>query len=558
MYVPTMRNDPAEATAASHRLLQRAGFIRPGASGTFLVLPLAMRVIDKIVRLIDYEMSAVGAQKLSMPVLHSAELWKKTGRWESAGSELWRLQDRKGSDFCLAPTHEELFTELIADTVQTAADLPIALYQIGPKYRDEARPRYGLLRGREFLMKDAYSFHATEEDAVSYYREMEKAYVRLFKKLKRPFIRVEADGGAIGGSLTHEFQMLADVGEDVVLSCPNCGYAANEERAQGTVGSDVVVSAETSGDDVAMHAILVDSVPVGTLVCAKDRRPNPILLHDTIRREVRVEGGVTVEQILVDDSVSFLNSLNADAPLYIDATCDARFVTETATNACVVSPRGFFTFAEEGDTCGRCESDALVARRSIEVGQIFYLGDKYSTTLGATTKTADGVDLPMQMGCYGLGVSRILAALVEASTFSSSDGDDAAAAVGSNRKKRDRVRWPAVVCPYVVSIVTAGGKSKDTFRDVATDMALRAAEADVSLHGEVVLDDRWSAGLGTKLTESELIGYPFTVIVGRGYEERGAVEIRDAVNDVIVELPPADAVEYISLEYAKALGSDGE
>jgi len=538
MFVPTLREDPADATAASHRLLQRAGFIRPAASGTFLMLPLGMRVIDKLVRMIDEEMATVGAHKLSMPVLHPSSLWKKTGRWESSGSELWRLKDRKGAEFCLAPTHEELFTQLIADSVHSAADLPLALYQVGPKYRDEARPRFGLLRGREFLMKDAYSFHETEADALQYYREMEAAYRRFFNRLQRPIIQVEADGGGIGGSLTHEFQMLADVGEDIVLSCSDCGYASNEERAVGMTRNRTEHSVR--------HDIFNETQRVGILVCSGDRKPNPMLLQtalgdaaasDVASLRTRLVAEDTTENIVQDASAN-------GGSIFVDFD---RAVSISKLRDRQVSI-GHFTFAEEGDACGRCGDGTLSARFGIEVGQIFYLGNKYSSILGASTTKENGKREPMYMGCYGIGVSRILAALVDA-TVSKQNVQEA-----SKKSLDRRAVWPAACCPYVLSIVTAGGKkSVELFRTVATDMSLEAATYD-ALRGEIVLDDRWRAGLGTKLTESELVGYPFTVIVGRNYEAKGLVEVRDDLAGTTLELTPSEAIRYVDGKYREAIG----
>ena len=497
--------------------------MRPGASGTFMMLPMGMRIIDKLIGLIEEEMNVVGAEKLSMPVLHQKELWTKTGRWDSTGSELWRLKDRKGREFCLAPTHEEMFTKLIADSVRSDVELPISLYQIGPKYRDEARPRFGLLRGREFWMKDAYSFHSTEEDAIAYYHEMEQAYRRLFARLGRQTLQVEADSGGIGGSLTHEFQMLAqDVGEDVVLVCPNCEYAANEEQADSVRS----VNDDRSRSPIATHAVVVDDVRVGSLLCASDREPNLVRLRAALGSAADVETRTPIDDDDDDDGLERWPLL-VDDDVWADAQSDVE--------AFQAPLRGSFTLARAGDQCGRCESAPLETRRSIEVGQIFYLGEKYSSVFGATTGREDeGTLAPMFMGCYGIGISRILAALVESSP-------DAG-----------RPAWPAVVAPYVATIVTAGGKSADRFRDVATELS-QDAEKYRTLAGEVVLDDRWDAGLGMKLTESELIGYPFTVIVGKTFEKEGRVEIRDALTGETSAMEPRDAFEYVNREYERRI-----
>jgi prolyl-tRNA synthetase len=463
----------------------------------FIMLPLAVRVLDKIERIVDEEMESVGARKTIMPTLLSSEAWRKTGRWEDTGKELFRLKDRKDVDFCLAPTHEEIFTQLVAETIRSESELPLCLYQIGTKYRDEARPRFGLLRGREFVMKDAYSFHITESDALSYYREMESAYLRVFERLQRPIVQVEADGGTIGDSLTHEFQMLSSVGEDTILSCENCGYAANEERAERA-------SSSSRASDTTTHLIFTKNDAgernhVATLRCGSDREPNPLSINQVL-------GSNAVSNI--DDDLSIVQERdlksNEDVLMLLDDTCnddDGEGKT------------GQFTFSAEGDTCGKCQGAELKSSKGIEVGQIFYLGDKYSKTLGAVVGKKKQ---PMLMGCYGIGISRIMAALVDTSYRV------------DEKSKTETMVWPESVAPYVVNVITA--TKSETSRDAATDLCELLAESNHNLRGEIVLDDRWNARLGMKLTETELIGYPFTVIIGRKYENEGLVEIRDNTN----------------------------
>lgn len=492
--------------------------------------------MSKLTALVDKEMERVGAVKVSMPSLLSASPFRETGRWQSAGKEMWRVKDRKGSEFCLAPTHEEIFTTLAASTISSASELPLTLYQIGPKYRDEARPRFGLLRGREFLMKDAYSFHATEEDALRCYDEMDRAYRRIFERLGRPFVRVDADGGAIGDHTTHEFQMLADIGEDTILSCDACGYAANEEQA---ARSNPSPSSTTS---LVVSSVLVSSEEGGPfseaakLIAASDREPNTIRIQSCLLGQKNFENEPPLFlKVVVEDAVDANDLLGAhdddddDASLLLvdDSVGMAATIDRSATLP------GSFTMTKAGDSCDHCTAP-LIARKGIEVGQIFYLGQKYSSALGATfgdEKT------PMFMGCYGIGVSRILAALVETVrplTFSISlvsknsfvtrivDPHDAQFP-GISDARNSRMEWPAVVAPYAVNVVTSG--SSPRLRDVASDLCERACSYD-ALEGEVVLDDRWSERLGMKLTESELVGYPITIIVGRTYERDGVVEVR--------------------------------
>jgi len=523
MYIPTLYENPSDASIASHRLLQRAGFVRPSASGMFILLPLAVRVLDKIERIVDEEMEIVGARKTIMPTLLSSEAWKKTGRWESTGKELWRLKDRKGVDFCLAPTHEEIFTQLVSETIRSKSELPLCLYQIGTKYRDEARPRFGLLRGREFVMKDAYSFHATADDALSYYEDMEKAYIRIFERLQRPVVQVEADGGTIGDSLTHEFQMLSSVGEDTILSCESCGYAANEERAERALSnfSSSLRKKNTTNKEHIIFANLPDGERkhVATLRCGSDREPNPISINQVLNLVV---SNVDDLNICSEEEV-----MSSSATLLIDDTCCC---DDDNDDDDVV--RGQFTFSMEGDTCGKCDKGELKSSAGIEVGQIFYLGDKYSKTLGATV----GKDKqPMHMGCYGIGISRIMAALVDTSYR-----------VDEKTKKESMV-WPESVAPYIVNVITA--TKSETSRDAASDLCGKIACQD-ELRGEIVLDDRWNVRLGMKLTESELIGYPYTIIIGRKYENEGLVEFRDNSNETSSLIKFDDVAKHISTHHS--------
>lgn len=427
-----IRDEPRDAHVASHRLLVRAGYVHQTDAGIYAFLPLGQRVLEKLVAVIDEEMAAVGGQKTSLPLLMSSELWRKTGRWESTGPELMRLQDRRGSDFCLAPTQEELYTAIVAAAASSHRDLPLFLYQIGRKYRDEARPRHGLLRSREFTMKDLYSFHATREDALEAYEQMRAAYERVFARVGLPTVQVSADAGNIGGSLTHEFHVVADAGEDSLLHCGACGYAANAEKAASRPAPEtslpdgfsaaVAAAAEangTVGDLAAAVAGLAatvvtpdpgratagDATPV-VVWAHVERTVNPLALASALGDQWHVLKGGPVAAAAraapIGDVAHVLDSSVSDA-LGALAACGAD-----------VRAAGQVTTARAGDGCASegCGGE-LAQSRGIEVGQIFHLGTKYSEALGASVRGADQAQTSVEMGCYGLGVSRMLAAAVE-------------------------------------------------------------------------------------------------------------------------------------------------
>jgi prolyl-tRNA synthetase len=570
LFIPTLREAPAEATLRSHQLLIRGGYARQCAGGIYMLLPLGLRVVQRIEALIDEEMAAVGAQKLQMPLLLSSRLWKETGRWESTGEELFRLKDRRGADYCLGPTHEELFTELVASSLRSYRELPLCLYQVGQKYRDEVRPRFGLLRAREFVMKDAYSFHESEEDALAYYDAMDGAYRRVFERLGAPFARVEADGGNIGGSRTHEFQILSDAGEDTLLRCDTCRYASNAETAVGVRRPDPRTG---DGDDGALAAHLLMHAPTGAalglaLAPAGDAI-NPVALPPMIP----AEGGAAlladdVRSVEIPDSDAPAFERDANAAAALDACAAALcgpasseplaeisnflqggprlFVDagsagsagaddlEPAPPALGVPPalarRGLaltaaaervegLRAAQTGDGCAQCGEGTLTATRGIEVGQIFFLGDKYSERLGATFVDRDGRRRPAEMGCYGIGVTRIVAALLEA--------PQPKAPAGGGRSSHAPpgaagVVWPDAVAPYAAAVVTARGDRAATAEALAEAMAAQAGR------DAVVLDDRWKDSLGKKLSEADLVGYPVVVVVGRDAAgDAPRVEVRD-------------------------------
>jgi len=525
-FIPTAKEDFHEAAIPSHQLLLRAGYMRKSSNGMFMLLPLAIRVMEKLVRIIDKGMAHAGAQKLSMPFLLSQELWEKTGRWATAGGELMRLHDRHGKGYCLGPTHEEIFTELVAREVSSHKQLPLTLYQIGTKFRDEIRPRFGLLRAREFVMKDAYSFHADTDDAERMYNVMDETYSAIFDEVGCEWVKVEADGGNIGSGKTHEFHILSDVGEDRLLHCPCCGYAANDEQAVGDVSGPVSSKHSTVYlAPVDLKAALANSaaeagasdVPSGML-----RRFCVAMPEGQTVNAQKVANAVGCEFELGEVDVGELPNIDVDVEHLVDQT----LAQSGATGAFDDSLVGDFRLAQEGDLCKDCSQDQpLLARRGIEVGQIFRLGTKYSNALGAVFDDAKGRKQPMDMGCYGIGVSRIIAAVVESSH------DDCG------------IVWPSSLAPFNAVVLTTGSQKhlKDASQSIAEALANSGAD--------VVLDDRWKDGFGYKLSEAELVGYPFVVIVGRDMHPdkgSGRVEVRHRQSGDVSVITPEEVVNLLS------------
>ncbi|KAL1916254.1 uncharacterized protein VTP21DRAFT_5871 [Calcarisporiella thermophila] len=526
MFHPTMKKEADLGQEEdAHRLMLRAGLIRQSSSGMYSLLPLGVRFMDKLTRIIDEELEAIGCQKVSLPLLLPAELWKTTGRWDSFGHELFRLKDRKSSAFALAPTHEEEITSLVANEINSYRQLPVRLYQIDRKYRDEMRPRGGLLRGREFLMKDLYTFDATIEEAIQTYDEVGRAYRNIFKRIGIPFVVAEADTGNIGGTSSHEYHYLSPAGEDSVLSCQQCGYTANEEMAvgklpkpsQGHSLSRVLSAAEQ--DEIPRHEEwrvrwAVHKMPgeerLLAIVLASGRDVNTIKLRKLLGGEGDIafrseEVGGTKEwlaskelkglEVVVDESIRVDETLIRDGAI-------GRLAARHLQVRC-----GDVHNTLAGDACPSCEHPSLDFGRAIEVGHTFLLGTKYSQTLNAGfVPQSGGERLPFQMGCYGIGVSRLLAAVVHCS-----------------RDERG-ILFPPSVSPYRVVVLPAD--ESEGVRE-GCEAVCRAVEKVPFLSQEVVIDDR-RGGFGFRVADAELAGYPWAIVVGRGLK-RGVVELRERV-----------------------------
>jgi len=548
LYAPTLREVPAEAEVVSHQLMLRAGFMRKAAGGIYTYLPLAWRVLKKIERIVREEMDAKGSQELLVPIVQPAEIWQESGRWDVYGAEMFRLQDRHNRCFCLGPTHEEMVTTLIRGDVRSYRQLPLSVYQIQNKYRDERRPRFGLMRGREFIMKDAYSFDRDEAGLDKSYQDMYDAYTNIFTRCGLNFRPVEADSGAIGGSGSHEFMVIADSGEAEIVFCTSCDYAANVEKAElfpleaqeeAMLTKEEVVTPDckTIADVCAYLKLPVDhSVKAvaynsekGLILCfvRGDHEVNEIKVINTcgvIDLEMATE-----EQLAAAGTVGgYMGPVGIDNKkviVVVDATvmkmhnvcCGANKEGYHFIN---VNPGRDFTptyvadirLIQEGDPCPHCGGEVSKAR-GIEVGQVFKLFTKYSSALKATYLDENGKEQPMVMGCYGVGVSRTMAAAIE------QNYDD------------NGIIWPIEIAPYHVLVVPVNTKDEAS--------AAKAEEIYMQLKKvglETVIDDRKERP-GVKFKDADLIGYPLRVVVGPKTLTEGKLEVKIRKTGEIRYLP---------------------
>ncbi|MGM0574922.1 MAG: proline--tRNA ligase [Myxococcota bacterium] len=537
-HAPTLRDAPREAEVASHKLLVRAGFIRQLAAGIYNLLPLGQRTAQRISRIIREEMDAAGAQEILMPAVQPGELWEESGRWKKYGPELLRFEDRKGNPFCLGPTHEEVIVDLVRRDVRSYRQLPMNLYQIQAKFRDEIRPRAGLMRGREFMMKDAYSFDVDDEAARRSYDAMFRAYERIFARCGLDFRAVEADTGNIGGSLSHEFQVLAQTGEDAIVSCDSCSYSANVEMAEigglpepaepeeggaaervETPGKRTVEEVTgflgvTAGELIKTLVVLVDEEPWLALVRG-DRELNPVKVKRALGAdEVELADDDVVERI-TGAPVGFAGPVGLDTLIVADpevmaltrAVCGAN---EADVHLEGVRPGADFEAARVadvrmavgGDRCPRCEG-TLEPYRGIEVGHVFYLGTTYTEPMDCTFLDDSGKERPMVMGCYGIGVTRIMAAAIE-----------------QNHDERGIV-WPMPLAPFQVAVIPLG-KPGDPVEQEASRIYMGLRDQGV----DAVLDDRKDRP-GAKFADAELIGFPLQVVLGKRGLKQGMAELKD-------------------------------
>lgn len=555
VFIPTLREVPAEAEAKSHQLLLKAGLIKQNAAGVYSYLPLATRVIQKISNIIREEMERIEAVEVIMPVLQHSELWKESGRWEAYGPELMRLNDRHQREFALGPTHEEVVTALIRDELRSYKQLPLTLFQIQTKFRDEKRPRFGLLRGREFIMKDAYSFHADEESLMKTYNDMYDAYYKIFNRVGLNVRAVMADSGAIGGSHTHEFHALSAIGEDTIVYSDNSDYAANIEKAEVLYTPSnhtheeekPLEKIETPNvktvQDLAAFLNVPQSQIIKTMIFNVQGEYVVILVRgDHEVNEVKVKaifetddvslateedirnilgassgslGPITDKDIKIyaDHYVQELNNFvvgaNEDDYHYINANVNRDFKID-----------GYFDlrFILEGEPLADDSGQAKFAE-GIEVGQVFVLGDKYAKPMKATILNDQGREQSLTMGCYGIGVSRTLSAIIE------QHHDD------------NGIIWPQSVAPYELHLITINPKKEDQ-RELG-DKLYQALQSKF----EVLYDDR-NERAGVKFNDADLIGIPVRVVVGKNASE-GIVEVKRRDNGERNDVHIDNLIEHI-------------
>ncbi len=568
--IPTLKEDPADAEVISHKLLVRAGMIRQISRGIYDYLPLALKTIRKIEAIVREEMNRAGAQELLLPIASPAELWQESGRWELYGKELLRFKDRHERDFCLGPTHEEVITDLVRRVVRSYRELPFNVYQIQTKFRDEVRPRFGLMRGREFIMKDAYSFHADVDDCRREYENMFQAYKRIFTRCGLQFRPVEADTGAIGGSQSHEFQVLAESGEDAVVSCNRCDYAANVQKAeikprrpaardvaQETPGlQKVSTPGKKSVAEVAAFLHLTPDKFIKTLVYKTDQGElvAALVRGDHEINELKLQAVLGCRELALADeaeieaatgvATGFLGPIGLRLRTIADLGIQGIQGAVTGANEVdahyteVDQERDFtpgafadLRLAVVGDPCPRCDRGSLEAHRGIEVGQVFYLGKKYSEALGATYLDTEGRERPIEMGCYGIGISRLVAAAIEQNHDSNG------------------IIWPFALAPFQVLLLPIN------YKDKAIQKACDELYAELQNHGiEVLMDDR-DERPGVKFKDGDLIGIPLRITIGAKGLEKGCVELRRRREGKNEDIPLAAATENIRQIINAAVGA---
>ena len=557
LYSPTLRELPSDAVVMSHKYMLKAGMMRKIANGTYAYLPLAFRSIQKIENIIRTEINKTGAQEILMPIIQPAEIWQATGRWNVYGEEMFKLKDRHGRDYCLAPTHEEMVTTLIQMDTNSYKKLPVSVYQIQNKYRDEKRPRFGLMRSREFIMKDGYTFDADEEGMNKQYELMYDAYTRIFTRCGLKFRPVIADSGAIGGNASHEFEVLADSGEADIVYCKDCDFAANIEAVKpNTLTSDVKNDKEkqivqTPGQHTIEKVCNYLHLPVKSSVKAVVYKLDDTVVLAMVRgdhevNEVRLQSiynAINVDMASDEDlkacglTAGYISPIGLKTSEHFDIICDAS-VMEMQDACCganvkdehyihVNPARDFGNVKvdtirqiDAGDVCPHC-GGKIVLIKGIEVGQVFKLGTKYSEKLDATFLDNNGKSRPMFMGCYGIGVTRTVAASIE------------------QNHDENGIIWPVAIAPYEVVIVPANNKSEDVMK--AAEGLYNALE---SSQDEIVFDDR-AERAGIKFKDADLIGYPLRVTIGKKWQESGCVEIKLRRTGEVFEVPYENCAEKV-------------
>ncbi len=562
MFLPTVREVPADAEIASHQLMIRAGMIRKLTSGIYSYLPMGLRVIRKVEQIVREEMNKAGAQEVSMPVVQPAELWQESGRWEFYGKELLRFKDRHDRDCCLGPTHEEVITDLVRHEIKTYRQLPKNLYQIQTKFRDEIRPRFGVMRCREFVMKDGYSFDADEEGAEITYRKMYEAYRRIFERCGLKFRAVEADSGNIGGSFSHEFMVLADSGEDALLFCNGCNYAANLEKAEGLrpeegkVGKGLFMELEEvytpqirTIEEVSGFLKLPPEKLVKCMVYIADGAPVVVLVRgDEEINEIKLRNylGCAVLELADDAAIlkvtgaprGFAGAVGVKSDIIADYSVinmtnfvmgankeDHHIINVNMGRDFAVKAFADLRLVRKTDPCPRCKKPLQLAR-GIEVGHVFKLGVKYSKAMRAVYLDNNGREETMIMGCYGIGIGRTVAASIE------------------QNHDEHGISWPMPIAPFHV-IITPVNMKDEPIAKAAEDLYRMLSERGV----EALLDDR-DERAGVKFADADLIGVPIRITIGPKKLAEGKVEVRERSSGEVLAVAIQEARDYI-VDYIK-------
>ena len=564
-FIPTLREDPADAEVVSHKLLLRAGLIRQLSAGIYSFLPLGQRIALKVMQILREEMNAIGGQEFYLPALHPAELWQESGRWSAIGDEMFRLKDRKGTDMCLGMTHEEVFTSIARNEIRSYKQLPQVWYQIQIKFRDEARPKSGLIRVRTFIMKDAYTFDVDRAGLDRSFNDQREAYKKIFTRCGIKFLIVEASSGAMGGTESNEFMARTPAGEDLIVSCPECGYAANLEKATSRLaeiadepGPDAPEEFPTPGvrtieDLITFPGGAEASRQIKSLVffATIDGEPRPVLvllrgdhqLHETKLADSLKATAVRPAQAeeirsLLGASAGSLGGVGAkmkarDLRIVADSSLRNRRNMTTGANKDDHHLRGVnierdipvdewfeLRTVESGEGCPKCEGGVLEVFKGMEIGHIFKLGTKYSESMGAMVLTPDGKQVPIVMGSYGIGVERIISAAVE------------------QQHDEDGIVWPAALAPFNV-VVTITNIKQDDVREAGENLYQELQRANL----EVLLDDR-DERAGVKFKDADLIGVPYRITIGKKVAE-GVVELFNRRTKKSEDVKITDVVSYV-------------
>ncbi|OGR23950.1 MAG: proline--tRNA ligase [Desulfuromonadales bacterium GWD2_54_10] len=566
-FIPTVKETPSDAEVISHQLMLRAGMIRKLAAGIYNYLPMGLRSIRKFENIVREEMNKADAIEMLMPSVQPAELWQESGRWAFYGKELLRFKDRKDNEFCMGPTHEEVITDMVRREIKSYRQMPLNFYQIQTKFRDEIRPRFGLMRGREFIMKDAYSFDVDSSAADSSYDKMYQAYMRIFQRCGLNFRAVEADTGSIGGSSSHEFMVLAESGEDAIVSCNECRYAANVEKAESRPFDPVSVveqlplqktptpDMKTIADVAAFLGLTTDRT-IKTLVYTSGTGDHvmALLRGDHELNEIKLKNSLGWDEIqmaseeqimgITGSPIGFLGplGLKEKVPVIADLAVEALVnvvigANEKDMHYTNANPGLDFSAdrfvdirnVEAGDPCPRCDQGKLEMWRGIEVGHVFKLGTKYSKSLNATYLDADGKEQIIFMGCYGIGIGRTVAAAIE------------------QNHDENGIIFPLPIAPFHCSVVALNTKDKGVMAE-AEEIYFKLEKKGV----DVLFDDR-DERPGVKFKDNDLIGIPLRIVVGSKGLAEGKVEIKIRKTGEVLLMPIEDAIDHVQQLVESAL-----